>query len=262
MRTRAGIAAVVLTLAVAGAVVFECRAEPDGSLQAGAEPLIPIDGPFAYKVQYLGIKCGYLTLQSTLETFEGRPAYHIVMTARNSKFFNKIYKVDGRIESWVDVETLSTLAFESVIVEKGRTNIKRFHIDPEAKVVTAEKHGEVTTMPYDGKPALDPIAFVFRSRFLAEAPGTTFRLLLLTERGPIETISQVGKLKRFKTFEGKKKLLRVQPMTTDAGMFSRKGEFVMWIDPGGRKLIHRLDFILGFGRLKAKLVGPAPVERR
>ena len=262
MRAKVGIAAVVVALVVAGIVVFECRAEPDGSLHSGAGPLIPIDGPFAYKVEFLGIKCGYMTLQSSRETFEGQPAYHIVMTARNSKFFNKIYKVDGRIESWVDAETLSTLAYESVIVEKGRTNIKRFHIDREAKVVTSDKHGEVTTIPYDGGPALDPLAFVFRSRLLAETPGTTFRLHLLTERGPIETVSQVGRLKRFRTFEGKKKLLRVQPMTTDAGMFSRKGEFVMWIDPGGRKLLHRLDFILGFGRLKAKLVGPAPVEGR
>ncbi|MFV2072500.1 MAG: DUF3108 domain-containing protein [Thermoanaerobaculales bacterium] len=245
-------------LLVVGIAAIDCRAEPDTELAGRAGRFIPLDGPYAYKVEYLGLKCGHVTLQSSREVFEGRPAYHIVMTVRNSKFFNRIYKVHGRIESWIDAETLSTLAFESVIVEKGKTRIKRFHIDPEAGEVTAETHGEITTTPYDGGPALDPLAFVFRSRLLAATRETTFRLILLTEKGPVETISQVGELKRFRTFEGEKKLLRVQPMTIDAEMFSRKGELVMWIDPGGVKLLHRLDFKLGFGRLVAKLVGPAP----
>jgi hypothetical protein len=47
-------------------------------------------------------------------------------------------------------------------------------------------------------------------------------------------------------------------------MFSKKGEFVYWIDPGPARTLYRLDFKLGFGRLLAKLTGPAhePADRR
>jgi hypothetical protein len=79
---------------------------------------------------------------------------------------------------------------------------------------------------------------------------------MLTDYGPIETVIHAGELKRFNTFEGKKQLLRVQPMTADGEMFSRKGEFVFWIDPEASKTLHRLDFKLGFGRLVAELTGP------
>jgi hypothetical protein len=232
--------------------------EPGSGDDQETDHAIPIDGPFSYKAKYLGITCGHMVLESRLATYEGREAYHIIMTARNSKFFNKIYKVDGRIESWVDAESLSSLAYESTINEKGKNKVKRYRVDRETGVVTAENKGKVKEIPFDGEPALDPLGFVYRSRVLAGASGSSFSLRLLTDYGSIETISQVGELKRFKTVSGKKELLRVQPLTADGEMFSRKGEFVMWVDPENQRVVYRLDFKLGFGRLIAELTGPAP----
>jgi hypothetical protein len=153
---------------------------------------------------------------------------------------------------------LSSLAYESTINEKGKRKVKRYRVDRETGVVTAESKGKVKEIPFDGEPALDPLGFVYRSRVLANASGTSFALRLLTDHGAIETISQVGELKQFKTPSGKKELLRVQPMTADGEMFSRKGEFVMWIDPEDPRTVYRLDFKLSFGRLIAEFTGPAP----
>ena len=253
---RPAIGCAVGILAVVAATVLVCRAEPRGE-EGGAElEPIPLDGPHAYSVEYLGVMCGHMTLESRLEEYRGRPAYHIIVTARNSKFFNKIYKVDGRIDSWVDAETMSTLAYESDVTERGKKKIKRYHIDAEKGVVTAERRGKVKEIPYEGEPALDPLAFVYRGRALAEGTGTEFAMRILTDHGPVETVTQVGELKRFRTYNGKRDLLRVQPMPADAEMFSRKGEFIYWIDPGPERTLYRLDFKLGFGRLLAKLKGP------
>lgn len=249
-------------LVVAAATVLVCRAEPQGEEGATELGPIPLDGPNAYSVEYLGVTCGRMTLESRLEEYRGRPAYHIIVTARNSKFFNQIYKVDGRIDSWVDAETMTTLAYESDIEERGRKKTKRYDIDAEKGVVTAERRGKVKQIPYAGEPALDPLAFVYRGRALAEGPGTTFELRILTDHGPAETLTQVGNFKRFRTYNGKRMLLRVQPMPADAEMFSRKGEFVYWIDPGPERTLYRLDFKLGFGRLLAKLQGPVSSEEK
>jgi len=256
---RSAIGCAVVILVVVAATVLVSRAEQrveEGSAQISP---IPLDAPHAYKVEYLGITCGHMTLESRLEEYHGRPAYHIIVTARNTRFFNKIYKVDGRIDSWVDAETMSTLAYESVVTERGKIKIKRYHIDAEKGVVIAERRGKIKEIPYEGEPALDPLAFVYRGRALAESTGTRFALRILTDHGPAETVSVVGELKRFRTYNGKRMLLRVQPMPADAEMFSRKGEFVYWIDPGPERTLYRLDFKLGFGRLLAKLQGP--VER-
>jgi len=258
------IGVVAAVLAVSTTTVVVCRAEPRSAEDAEKLAAFPIEGPYHYKVEYLGITCGHMTLESRLEEYRGRPAYHVVMTACNTKFFNKIYRVDGQIESWVDAETMSTLAYESDITERGRRKIRRYDIDYEKGVVRAEKHGKVKTVPYEGEAALDPLAYVFRGRVLAGGPGSAFDLNLLTDRGVIPTGTRVGDPKRFNTADGKMDLLRVQPLTADGEMFSRKGEFIYWIGPDKERKLYRLDFKLSFGHLMAKYTGPAdgPVDRR
>jgi len=257
-----GVALAVLVLVMT--TVFVCRAEPQASEKSEALPAFPTEGPFHYKVEYLGVTCGHMTVESRLEEYEGRPAYHVVMTACNTKFFNKIYRVDGQIDSWVDAKTMSTLAYESDITERGRRKIRRYRVDYEKGVVRAEKYGKVKTVPYEGEVALDPLAYIFRGRVLAGGPGSTFDLNILTDRGVTATGTRVGDLKKIKTADGKKKLLRVQPLTADGEMFSRKGEFIYWIDPDVTRHLYRLDFKLPFGRLLAKYTGPTdgPVDRR
>ena len=261
-RVALGVALTVLILVMTTVFVF--RVEPQSPGGTDALPAFPIEGPNHYKIEYLGITCGHMTVESRLEEYEGRPAYHVVMTACNTRFFNKIYRVDGQIDSWVDAETMSTLAYESDITEKGRRKIRRYRVDYEKGVIRAEKYGKVKTVPYEGDAALDPLAYVFRGRMLAGGPGSTFDLNILTDHGVTATGTRVGDLKRFNTADGKKDLLRVQPLTADGEMFSRKGEFIYWIDPGVKRKLYRLDFKLPFGRLLAKYTGPAegPVDRR
>ena len=263
-RSRVALGVALAMLILVATTVFVCRAEPQSSDGTEALPAFPTEGPYHYKIEYLGITCGHMTLESRLEEFKGRPAYHVVMTACNTRFFNKIYRVDGQIDSWVDAETMSTLAYESDITEKGRRKIRRYHIDYETGVVRAEKHGKVKTVPFEGGWAIDPLAYVYRGRVLAGEPGSTFNLNLLTDRGVTVTGTRVGDLKRFRTADGKKKLLRVQPLTADGEMFSRRGEFIYWIEPDVKRKLYRLDFKLPFGRLRAKYTGPAegPVDRR
>lgn len=262
LRTTLVVSMPVLAAILAGSYVF--RAAPQTPDVKARPSEFSLDGPFAYSVEYLGVTCGLMTLESRLEDYRGRRAYHVVMTARNSKFFNKIYRVDGRIDSWVDADTMTTIAYESDITEKGERKIRRYDIDREKGLVLADKHGEKGSFPYDGRPALDPLAFVYRGRMLAEPGVKSFTLNALSDRGVIETISVVGERKRFDTYDGKRELQRVQPMPADSEMFARKGEFVYWIDPGPARTLYRIDFKLGFGKLLAKLTGPAdgPADRR
>ena len=256
--------ALVAAIASTAAVFVSRAAEPQSPAVKETALGIPIDGPFRYVVEYLGIKCGEMTLESRLVEYQGRPTYHILMSARNSKFFNKIYRVDGQIESWVDAETMSTVAYESDITERGKRKVVYYRIDRERGVVRTNKKGMPAESPYEDGFALDPMAFVYRGRTLAEKEGETFPLTLLTDHGGIETISKVGPTKQFRAYDGKRALLRVQPMTADGEMFSRKGEFVYWVDPGPTRTLYRLDFKLSFGRLTASLRGPAQgvVDRR
>lgn len=269
MRRAAAIAlgaglAVALVVGAAAMVVAGRSGDSDGVAAGSGLPRIPTDGPFKYRVEYLGIKCGEMTLESRREEYHGRPAYHIVMTARNAKFFNAIYRVDARLESWVDAETMTTVAYLSDSTEKGTHKVVRYEVDQRRKAITVTEDGATTTVEFDGEAGLDPMAFIYRSRVLAGKEGTTFPLVLMTDEGGIETVTDVGPVRRFHTFEGRRELLKLQPRPTGDEMFARQGEFVVWIEPSADRTLYRLDFKLGFGRLVAKLVGDAdgPVDRR
>lgn len=257
---RRALVAGALGLAAAAAVfaVYVAGSGPPPAASAVGE--FPIEGPLAYKVEYLGVTCGHMSLESRRGVFRGKDAYHVIMTARNSDFFNKIYRVDGRIESWVDAATMSTLAYRSDITEKGERDIRQYVVDRERGVVSAEKDGTVEEAPYEAGAALDPMAFIFRGRVLAGYPGSSFSLRLLTDKGAIDTVTRVVEFKGMSTFEGRRVLLGLRPLTANGEMFARKGEFSYWIDPGPQRTLYLLDFKLGFGRLVARLTGPADGE--
>jgi hypothetical protein len=248
-RTAAGL---LLVTAVAASTASSERDATAG--RTPEAPLIPTFEPQHYVVRYMGITCGHMTLESRREPYAGRAAYHIVMTAQNSKFFNKIYKVDARIESWVDIESGTTVAYESVIFEKGETTVKRYRVRSAEGTVEAVEDGEHRTLTFPAAaPVLDPLAYIFRLQAVARRPGSAASLTLLTNRGVTETIARVGGFERRSTALGDRDLLSVKPMPTAGEMFSRKGEITLWIDPTDRGRLHLLDFKLSFGHLKARL---------
>ena len=256
--------AAALVAGAAAAVIVSRDAVPDGEQGRVVADGLPTDGPYRYRVEYLGVKCGELTLECRRDEYEGRPAYHIIMTGRNSKFFNKIYRVDGRVDSWVDAETLATVAYRSDVSERGKREIISYRVDLETGQVSVDKNGKQSTVDFEGGPALDPVAFVFRSRVLGGDDGGEFPLDLMTDEGPIASLCEHGKLKHFDTYAGRRELRRVQVRAVDQEKYGRKGTFMLWIDPGPERTLFRLDFKLGFGRLLAKLVGKAEgsVDRR
>jgi len=202
----------------------------------------------------MGITCGHMELQSSLDIYNGRPAYHIVMTARNSDFFNRIHKVDGRIDSWIDAESETTVAYQSLIEEKGEVSSKSYTVSSAAGTVVAVENGTTEKILFEpNTPVLDPLAYLLRLQVQAREPGASVALTLLTGDGAVETIAHVGEVDRRRTSSGPRDLLEVRPMPADGEMFSRKGEVTLWIDPGDGGRLYTVDFKLPFGHLKAHL---------
>ncbi len=217
-------------------------------------PAFPIHDTVHYTVKCLGITCGHLNLSSSIVDFDGRPAYHIVMTARNSKFFNRIYKVDARIDSWVDARTLSSLVYESVTTEKGETSTERHEVDRDKGTVRSVENGVEKILEFSStEPVLDPLAFVFRLQALAKKGGDEITLTLLTTRGPVQTVTTVRGPEKKRTARGRRLLLEIEPRPADGKMFSKKGRFSLWVDPQESSTLYVLDFKLSFGHLIARI---------
>ncbi len=226
----------------------------DPEVSTPADSAFPLHDEVHYTVSYLGVTCGHLYLSGSLESFEGRPAFHLVARAHNSKFFNHIHRVDALIESWVDAETLSTIVYQSTVVEKDKTATERHVVDRGEGVVRSVEDGVETTLSLEGEGSvLDPLAYLFRLQVLARNPGDEIELTLMTDKGAVRTRAVVRGPIRKRTALGRRDLLEIEPHSLDAKMFTKKGGFSLWVDPEDSGLLYFLDFRLSFGHLLAKI---------
>ncbi len=226
---------------------------PATRTEAGDDSALPVHELRNFRVRYLGLTCGRMTLESQLEECEGRSCYHIQMKAKNSKFFNRIYKVETTIDSWVDTRTLGSIRYESVSVEKGEEHREMIRLEGGEMIWTKKGKERRFKVPDDGG-VLDPLAFLYRLQSFASSPGSRPRLFLMTTKGPMETVAQVSGLIRKKTNFGKRKVVRIHPRPVDGKMFSRKGDLSILVEPGRPPILHLVEFDLSFGHLKAELV--------
>lgn len=92
----------------------------------------------SYDVRWLGISVGTLTTSILgITNYKGRDAYVLEATMKTNDFLSKIYKIDDRFVSYMDVETLYTLRHEvfrrdgnykkNAITEFDQTNQKAYY---------------------------------------------------------------------------------------------------------------------------------------
>lgn len=75
---------------------------------------------FTYKAEWLGIDVGIATLTvKEITERNGRRVYHIIAVAQSAPLISKIYKVEDRISTYIDVEKLYPVRFEKQQREGG-----------------------------------------------------------------------------------------------------------------------------------------------
>jgi hypothetical protein len=74
-----------------------------------------------------------------VELVRGRPAYRATFRVRGGVPF---YRVDDRLESWIDVETLATLRAVQANREGRRTRDRRYEIYPDRGVYVEHRPGD------------------------------------------------------------------------------------------------------------------------
>ena len=81
----------------------------------------PVGETLGYAVSWMGIRCGHMDITSFTETdAEGREIYRIALHAQTTKFFDGIYRVRSRLDSFVDPERMASFRYEEHALEKKK----------------------------------------------------------------------------------------------------------------------------------------------
>ncbi|MCU0304283.1 MAG: DUF3108 domain-containing protein [Thermoanaerobaculales bacterium] len=238
---------VVILMAAAGLVGAEQPAAQDG------DPY-PIGERLSYSVWWMGMHCGEMEISSWREpATEGPPTIRITVLARTTPFFDGVYRVRSRLDSFVDPVRGASFRYEEHSTEKKRTKNDVWVVSEDRTRIVRTRDGETTVIPVEVEDAFDPLAFIFRLRTIGLEPGTEQTLGLMTSRGAVETVARVTERDRVKTPAGRCDAVAIVPEPRDRMMFSKSGSMIVWVDRAAPHRPCRIEFDLAFGKLSARL---------
>jgi len=190
-----------------------------------------------------------------IDSVRGRAAWHTVFHVHGGTLF---FKVNDRLESWIDVNQLVSLRHWQELSEGRRERLRKFEIIPERGVVVEEGKGEGPTV---AEP-LDDGAFLYFVRTIPLEVGQTYQFerYFRPDRNPV-TI-RVLRRERVRVPAGEFDAIVVQPIIKTKGIFSEGGRAEVWLSDDADRIMVQMKSKLSFGSLNLYLTsyqrGAAP----
>ena len=163
-----------------------------------------------------------------IEVVRGRPAYHVVFTIEGGIPF---FRVRDRYESWIDVETLSSLRHRQQISEGRYRRNTTYEIYPERALY---QRNDDTLVASVANP-LDDGSFIYAVRAAAIQVGETRRedRYFRPDRNPV-VLTGVRR-EQVTVPAGKYDAVVVAPTIRTKGIFAEGGEAQVWFSDDERR---------------------------
>lgn len=214
-----------------------------------------------YSVRYGFVRAGECRLEVLPEvSVNGRPCYKLVGTAQSSDFFSSVFRVDDRLESYLDTELLLPWRSAKVLHEGGYHADQRVELDQVNRMAT---YHDGTTVPLDPG-AQDILSVLYHIRTLDLRPGFSDVIRVHADEKNVDLEVRVLGREEVDTPGGTFRCLAVEPLIRlDTGLYdSEKGKLVMYVTDDARKLPVMFKIKVFFGSIVLTLTdlveGSAP----
>lgn len=223
------------------------------ALTTPLEPARQIPVPFSigerleYDVKFGVLKVGSGRMEVLgIETIRGREAWHTAFTVKGGTFF---YKVNDRLESWIDVGTFASLRHVQDLQEGKRERERHFEIYPDRMVYTENDSEERPT----ARDPLDDGSFLYFIRTVPLSVGQTydFPRYFRPDRNPVRV--RVLRKESVKVPAGRFDAIVIQPIIKSKGIFSENGQAEIWLSDDDRRIMLQMKSNLSFGTLNLYL---------
>lgn len=220
-------------------------------------PLVGQTHPFSrgeqlvYAAGFRLFTVGTTTMEvMTPDSLSRDTALHIVSQVKTKPLFNRLYRIDDRVDLWLDHQSLQLLAMRRNINEGKYHRRDTAFVDPQAGLVFAG----TDTLTAEG-PVFDPIGAIYYLRSQPLNLGDTFELSIFDGRRlrPM-TITVTGPVS-IKVPAGEFDCLVLSPTPLDDQPTTKVGGFLkLWLALDERRTPVRVEQRTNFGTMVLKLV--------
>ena len=246
-RRRWSIAALPLLMVLLPSVLRTQMATPVASTDPWAVVPFAVGERLEYDVKFGFVRVGSGSMEvAGVDSVRGFAAWHTIFRVRGGTLF---YRVDDRLESWLEVTNLVSLRHWQELNEGPRERERRFEIMPERGVFLEAGKAEAPTVDAP----LDDGAFLYFVRTIALEVGETYALnrYFRPDRNPV-TI-RVLRRERIKVPAGEFDAIVIQPIIKTKGIFSEGGRAEIWLSDDASRIMLQMRSKLSFGSLNLYL---------
>lgn len=203
---------------------------------------IEVGEKLTFNIRYGFIKAGeaVMTVQDQVYLQDSIPAFHIVTTARSAKFFDGIYKVRDKVETFIDARGFFSWKFNKQLREggykldlavnydqhygKARVERIRYH-KKEPLEVRSQKSYEVDIPEY----VMDVLSAFYYVRTQRLNPGEPIYISNHDNKKIYDLQVIVQKREEVDVPAGKFNCIKIKPQLLGEAIFKQKGELWVWL---------------------------------
>ncbi len=199
----------------------------------GQSPSIRVGEKLTFSIRYGVIRAGEATMQiAAIEDAYGHPSYHVVTTAKSNSFFDTVYKVRDRVESWMDKDYLFSRRFRKQLREGSYRATQDIEMDQTLRMARYQD-GRVFEFLAGAHDVLSAFYYV---RTLELEPGKEHWLEMHADRKNYPLKVNVHGRERVDTPAGKFDTIVVEPMLRTPGLFKQEGSLTIWLTDDERRM--------------------------
>ncbi|MGB7061705.1 MAG: DUF3108 domain-containing protein [Candidatus Zixiibacteriota bacterium] len=205
-----------------------------------------------FSVGYGVIKAGTAVMEiPDIAKLDGRRCYHIVSTARSNKFFSVFFRVDDRVESFMDIYGLYSLRYDKHLREgKFRTDVSM--VFDQANNLAIYDAGKDT---FEVAEYVQDVLSAFY--FVRTQELTVGRSIFVdnhTDRKNYPLEVKVLRKERIKVEAGEFDCLVVEPILQTGGIFEQKGSLTVWLTDDEVKMPVLMKSKVVIGSISTELI--------
>ncbi len=209
-----------------------------------------------FKVMYslvTNFGAGEVTFSSSLEYINNKPVFHIVGDGKTYPFYDKVFKVRDRYETFIDTNTLQPLKFIRNVYEGGYKKYENVSFNKTTN--TAITNDGVFKTPACVQDVLSSIYYARNIDFDKYNPGDKipFTIFLDNELYNIY-IRYIGK-ETVKTKYGKFRTIKFKPMLIKGTLFEGGEKMTVWVSDDPNHIPVRIESPITVGSVKVDLIG-------
>lgn len=187
-----------------------------------------------FSVQYGLVTAGQATMEidPVIRLRQKRPTYHLVTTARSGNVFSTFFKVNDRVESYMDTLELHSVRFEKHLREGKYTKDLWVVFDQEERMASIDGKRQCSILEH----AQDVLSSFYYVRTLPLQVGQSIYIPNHDNGKNYAMQVQVQRRERVEVDAGTFDCLVLEPLLLGEAVFKQKGRLQVWVTDDALKM--------------------------